>query len=341
MMRWLFLILLVCGEALAAKEIEDAFKVRNYGRVAGFYRANPDYRYTKKDYVMIGYSLRRIGAFREDVKVSFGSVKRFHNNEHQKVLSSIQNDETIDGDEVPEALKIHYWNLFNDFGQILKGYGEKTPGLEQDLKHFQSFAKILSEVEFREGKVDRTVDSVMAHLQYLSDKIYHFKRSFFVQYVSWQQEATLSGPTDNTGLVITNRGFCTGGELGWENYRYHFYVDGCYLYGAGGVKNTGNASVDYQQSNLPAWGLKGGPGASVIVSSTKSRIGFKVPILYTVQELTNPDTAGYTITDKSQLSYLTTLYSRWQFGDWYFSTEFGKYVKREESFWGLGLGREF
>lgn len=38
--------------------------------------------------------------------------------------------------------------------------------------------------------------------------------------------------------------------------------DGCVLYGSGAVKNNDQALVtNYQQSNIPAYGLKAGPGA--------------------------------------------------------------------------------
>ncbi|HXH75002.1 MAG TPA: hypothetical protein VNJ08_08555 [Bacteriovoracaceae bacterium] len=324
-----------------ANEIQKAFKSRDYGRVASTYLANKDKPYKEKDYVVISYSLRKQGYFREDIKVVYGLIKRFYDKDHTKILRSIKSGETLDSDEVAEPLKIHYWNLFNDYANILRQYQTKSQTLSTDHRHFRAFAKILSEVEFREGKVDKTVDSITAHLQYLDDKIYHFKTSFSFLYVSWQQEANLEGPAGNIALVITNRGFCTGGEMGLENYLFHFYLDGCLLYGSGGVKNTERSGPDYQQSNLPAYGLKGGPGASVIVSSSGSRIGIKIPVLYSLQEITNPDQAGYSVSGNANISILTTLYSRWQFDKWYLQTEFGKYVQEEESFWGLGIGRIF
>ena len=126
-----------------------------------------------------------------------------------------------------------------------------------------------------------------------------------------------------------------------ENYLYHFYVDGCVLMGAGGVSATSNANVAYQQSNVPAYGIKAGPGVSMIVSSSKSRIGFKVPIIYSVQKLVNPASPGYEVFNAAPISVVTSIYSRWQFNKWYIQTEFGKYIQKEETFWGLGFGKSF
>ena len=203
------------------------------------------------------------------------------------------------------------------------------------------YSKILSELEFREGKVDKYNDTISAHRQYLVNKIFKFRTSLSLSYVSWQQEATLKHTNGEASLIITNKGFCAGGDAGYENYRYHFYVDGCLLYGSGGVKNNDQDLVEnYQQSNIPAVGFKGGPGASLIVSSSRSRIGVKLPMIYSVQELTTPKGSDYTVDQSSAFAIVGSLYSRWQFDSWYFQTEFGKYLTQEQTFWGFGIGKE-
>lgn len=337
-----FIILILFSFSLAhGSEIEKAFRAKNYGQVASIYLSNSGETFKEKEYVMISYSLRRQGKFREDLRVTYSLVKKFYSKQHAGILNAIRTGESLDSNEIPEPLKIHYWNLFNNYASILKQYSSLSEELDKDQKNFNSFTKILSEVEFREGKVDKISDAVQAHIQYLHDKIYHWRISLSIQYVSWQQTATLIGPSDSTTLIITNRALCTGGDLGLENYLFHFYMDGCFLYGAGAVRQDSGAGQNYQQSNIPAYGVKVGPGASVIVSSSGSRIGIKIPFLYSVQQLTTPTTPGYSISDKAEFAAMTTLYSRWQFDKWYFQTEFGKYVKNEEAFWGIGFGRNF
>ena len=324
-------------------ELQKAFNNNDYRKVSDTYRSNMQKNYSRQELIEISYSLRKLGFFRQDIKLNIRLVKKYYFNHHQSLMMAIKRGDTIDGDRYPEALKVLYWNLFTSYGEILKGYNEDSILVEKDNKSFGLFSKILSELEFREGKVDKYNDEIMAHRQYLTNKIYKYKTSWFVQYVSWQQDATLKSNTGaEAGLIITNKGFCAGGELGYENYQYHFYFDGCVLYGNGGVKNNDQDLIDnYQQSNIPAYGIKAGPGASIIVSSSKSRIGIKLPMIYSVQKLTTPTQTGFSVDQESSLAFMASLYSRWQFNKWYLQTEFGKYLKQEQTFWGLGIGKEF
>lgn len=324
-----------------AGPVGDAFKAKNYEQVSDIYKANPNKNYTRQELVLISYSLRKLGFFRQDIKLNIRLVKKNYAPQHAKLIRAIKRGDTVDGDEYPEALKVLYWNLFTSYGEILKGYNHDSSNVEKDNKSFVTFSKILSELEFREGKVDKYNDTITAHRQYLVNKIFKFKTSLSLSYVSWQQEATLKHTTGEATLIITNKGFCAGGDAGYENYRYHLYVDGCLLYGSGGVKNNDQDLVEnYQQSNIPALGFKGGPGASLIVSSSRSRIGVKLPMIYSAQELTTPKGSDYTVEQSSSFAVVGTLYSRWQFESWYFQTEFGKYLTQEQTFWGFGIGKE-
>ncbi len=327
----------------AVSELQRAFNNKDDRSISDIYRSNMQKNYSRNELIEISYSLRKLGFFRQDIKLNIRLVKKFYLNQNQSLIMAIKRGDTINGEKYPEALKVLYWNLFTSYGEILKGYNQDSILVEKDNKSFVLFSKILSELEFREGKVDKKNDEIMAHRQYLINKIYKFKTSWFVHYVSWQQDATLKSNTGaEAGLIITNKGFCAGGELGYENYQYHFYFDGCVLYGSGGVKNNDQDLIDnYQQSNIPAYGVKGGPGASIIVSSSKSRIGIKLPMIYSVQELTTPIQTGFSVDQESSLAFMASLYSRWQFNKWYLQTEFGKYITQEQTFWGLGIGKEF
>lgn len=333
---------MTCSQATAGA-LEVAFKAKDYNKISETYRNNMQANYSREQLVMISYSLRKLGFFRQDIKLNIRLVKKHYGRQHNRLLAAIKRGDTIDGDDYPEALKVLYWNLFTSYGQILKGYDHDSSLVEKDNKYFTLFSKLLSELEFREGKVDKYNDTIIAHRQYLTNKIYHFKKSWSVQYVSWQQDATLKHATAGEGsLIITNKGLCAGGDMGYENYRWHFYVDGCFLYGSGGVKNNDQDLIDnYQQSNVPAYGFKGGPGASLIVSSSRSRIGLRIPMIYSVQKLTTPTDPGYSVDQGPAFAFIGSLYSRWQFDKWYFQTEFGKYIQQEQTFWGLGFGKEF
>lgn len=333
----------VSFEASAASAVESAFRSKDYNAVAMAYRNSPNADYSRKELVIISYSLRKMKFYRQDIKLNLRLIKKHYLPEHRKLMTAIKRGDTVDGEEYGQALKVLYWNLFSSYGAILKGYSEDSPKVEKDNKQFITYSKLLSEVEFRERKVDKFNDLIIAHRQNLKNKIFRFKASWSLQYVSWQSDATLKvNGTGETGLIVTNKGFCAGGDAGYENARYHFFVDGCIMYGSGGVKNNDTSLIDdYQQANVPAMGVKMGPGASIIVSSSRSRIGVKLPIIYSIQELTVPDSPLYSIDQPAPLSIVGSIYSRWQFDRWYFQTEFGKYLTAEQTFWGFGIGQEF
>ena len=340
-MRFVLVLILFSATAAMATDVIDAFRKKDYAGVHQIYQDNPSRNYTRKELVLISYSLRRLGFYRQDVKLNVRLIKKEYNRYHKRLLKQIKDGDTIDSDTYPEALKVLYWNLMNAYGSIIMSYDSHSQLIKKDHEHYLMFAKILSELEFREGKVDKLNDKIMAHILMLQNKIYKFSSSWFFSYLSWQQESTLKGPSTNTNLIVTNKGVCLGGDMGYENATYHWYVDGCAFYGSGGVSSdSSGGSVRYQQSNVPAYGLKFGPGASLIVSSSKARIGIKVPVVYNVQRLTNPSTTGFNIESESAISIATSLYSRWQFDKWYINTEFGKYVDLEATIWSLGIGHK-
>jgi hypothetical protein len=139
----------------------------------------------------------------------------------------------------------------NDYGNILESYKSSSKLIKKDHQHYLIFSKVLSELEFREGKVDKYNDKIVAHIQHLENKVYRLSKSLSFQYISWQQESSLESATSKTGLVVTNRGLCVGGDMGVENSFYHFYVDGCFFAGSGGVSSDASSPIRYQQANVP------------------------------------------------------------------------------------------
>jgi hypothetical protein len=328
-----------------ATEIGSAFQKKQYKRVTEIYRQNPEANFATKDLIYISYSLQRLGFYRQDLILSGRLINRNHKKDHLKLINSLRKGKTIDADEYPKQLKILYWNMLTAYVKIIEGYNQLSDLSVKDQKRMTIYGKILGELEFRESKVDKLTDRIQGHILYLQNKIYKRVSNFSFQYVSWQQQSTLEGSDRSaSSLIVTNKGYCLGGDTGYENHLWHFYLDGCLFAGSGGVQSKNGSAVNYQQSVVMAYGLKAGPGASMIVSSSRSRIGFKLPVIYNIQNLTDPGTRDgvtYQVTTKKPLSVALTLYSRWQFDKWFINTEFGQYVAEEQTFWGLGFGKSF
>lgn len=339
----IFLLILTGFKAAHASEIERAFRAKRHDVIAMRYRAQPKRKYTPREQLMISASLRKMRFYRDDIKLNVRLINEKFRQQHRSLLISIKNKKSIDGDKFKPIHKNLYWNIYSNYAELIKGYSKHTKALDKDHKHFKAFQKILSELEYKEGEADRLSDRIAAHLTYLNDSIYRFSSSWTVKYISWQRGAVLTDLLDGTTtrLILTNRGNCLGGDVGVENNFYHFYMDGCLLLGAGGVSSYGTPDLTYRQANVPAFGLKLGPGASLIVSSTKARIGFRMPFIYTLQQLTQPNSPGYKLSAGGVFGLFGALYSRWHFNQWYFDTEFGKNILNEDNYWSLGLGRTF
>jgi len=334
---------LTLSSAAHASKIEQAFKLKNYKEVTRIYLQSAKKRWSYSEMIKISYSLRTNHQYRQSIGLSLRIISERFKKKHQEVIRKVRKGEVLDPDEYPKALKILYWNIFRDYSHLIKQEEKITTRLETDLKHFTFFYKILSDLEFREQKIDKTNDETNAYVKGMKDRIYRLSYSVSFQYVSWQRSAFLYSTTndDKFDLLITNEGYCLGGDVGLENEFHHFFVDGCLLVGAGGASSHDPQGPTYKQPAVPAYGFKGGLGYSKIVSSSKSRIGIKIPFIFTIQNLEAPLDETFSIDSRPQLDFLLSLYSRWHLDKWYFQTEFGKYFQKEDTFWGLGFGRSF
>jgi hypothetical protein len=339
-MQKLFFLILITPLTSFASEITKVIKYGDVDRVISIYREEPKAKYSRKELVYISYSLKERGFYRQDVKVNIRLIKEHYLKEHKKLLEKLKKQEALQASDYPAPLKILYLNLLIDYAHIIKGYSQTSELLDLDFKRFKRYEDYLRELNFREEKVTRIANEVTRHISSLADQVYHFQSSWSVQYVSWQTQASLSGNGLLEDLTITNRGFCLGGEAGLENKRYHFFVDGClFLNGSGEISEASITS--YNHTSIPAAGFKLGPGAAIIFANGLYRIGVKLPLIYSVQQLSSPADEDFRIKEDTPLSYTTSLYSRWQYESWFAQAEIGKYIWKDGVFWGLGLGRNF
>lgn len=339
----LLILILFFSFQVKANELDNLYKARRFADIVKQYNtAEKVEKLTARDTLIVSYSYKALGKYREDAKIIAALIKRIHAIDHKKIYTLIQEKETIESDEYSNSLKMLYWNIYNSYGQILLSYKKRNAQFEKDYQIFQTFRTILSELEFREGKVEKLNDKVMTQDQYLKDLEYHFVRNISLTYLSWQVSANLVRTTNNhqTKLLVTNQGPCVGGDIGYENGFNHFSLDGCFFYGSGTANSIDSNVVNYKQT-IAAYGLKFGPSYSRIISSSKTRFGTAVSLVFNTQSFTDPDDPEYKIDKKSSLSIYPAIFARWQFGQWFFKSEFGGFIGQNEVIWGLGIGHSF
>jgi hypothetical protein len=291
-----------------------------------------------KDGMQQSISLREKHFYREDIKLNQGLIKKYLKQEHLRLIKAVKANESVDR-ITPELQKI-YLIIYADYYKMILHENEPSPKLKSIFKEFSSYYKLLEGLEVKVREVDKINDKAIAHIKSLEGSVYKFSSSFYIQYLSWQEKAKLDNTTDGTkpSLIITNKATCLGGDIGVENEKYHFYLDGCAMIGAGTV--TGQNEAIYGQSSLPLFGVKLAPGLSFIPTSSNSRIGFKLPIMYSTQKIDDFDADGssYVVKKKDNFFIAGAIYSRWYFSNFFLNAELGKFLAQPEVYWAFGLG---
>ena len=207
----------------------------------------------------------------------------------------------------------------------------------RDREEAQFSKSALEKLEHEEKRVDELSDRVRGHLSKLEARVFRIRKRLSLELISWQTEATLKGPFEDTSLLTTNLGFCPGFGVSYENKLMAFSADFSGIYGSGGVSAV-QGLVTYQQANVPAFGAKVAFGAAKVVASSGSELGIRGSVLFIKQSLTDPPTTGYSIEQDKALTATVSLFSRWRLGRYYFQTDFGRHIGRSATLYSFGMG---
>ena len=279
--------------------------------------------------------------------IAFNQVKDFqkklkqeYSQELNNLRSQIKNDETIDPDSYTEKFKKINFKIYSLVAKILIKEKSLLNPEHKTRKLFSTYRERLSQLEYQELKVEKIFDLINNHFKNIEDKQYAGHWRLFIDYISWQYGAVLNKPTGSSDLVITNKGICPGVNYARENKFLSFSVDACLLQTSGGVSSI-DPTVTYTQSNISATGIKSSISIGYFVSASKTEIGLKIPLMLISQDLEDPPAVGYKVKEGTNLIPMAGLYSRWPIGNYFFQTEFSKYLEEDQTQWALGLGYKF
>lgn len=254
---------------------------------------------------------------------------------HREILRLIEEEETIDSDEYSDELKELYFKALNERADII---------LQSDSKiedpAYNQYRTILTELEYMETEADEIHEKVTAHLKELEKRTFSMKKRVFADFISWQRGIDLNSSTAKNTIILTNSGLCLGGGVSFENDYFTYGADGCFFYGSGHAKEK-KTPPQYKESHIAMSGVKASLSAGAFVSSARAEIGFKLPVLYNVQDLKNPPGGSWKLDDDSDLLVMASLYSRWPFEKFDLHTEFGTFLDQSSIFYSLGIGYKF
>ncbi|MBC7458481.1 MAG: hypothetical protein H7235_09395 [Bdellovibrionaceae bacterium] len=268
------------------------------------------------------------------IRIQYAKENRF-------ILDQIKQKKSLDGKTYPPELLGLYFGLYQD----LSNYILNTDSLklkQRTIPNYNLVKNILQKLEHEEGKVDKLTDTVDKHLNLQEQKKYALTKAFSIKMLSWQARSSFMVATFKTDIIITNAGFCLGGDVGYENIYFRYFASGCALIGQGVVQ--AESAVTYRQSGLALNGFIAAIGTSLKVSASGSELGLSLPVMFSNQKLTEPPTdtpecsAGCTVEALSTINYGLVMHGKWNFEKLYFLTEYGRYLKNDTSLFALGIG---
>ncbi len=346
----LFIILLMSFQVWSQKYLDHLNRLRaakKYDAIVNIYKKNQKavaYRTSPK---VIEITLEALEATQQHLlayRLRLNLISHKHRPQQRALISQIKSKRSVSPSNYSDDLKSLYFGAYQNLAQHLQTVAPSNDR-EKIVNTFNSLKKILEALEYEEDQVESIKEGVDGSFKKQQGQAYKFSKSVFLKQNSWQNKAIFQVAGVDSEILITNMGSCIGGSIGYQNDNYHFFADGCFIFGKGNVQAQNE--LVYQQSNVPFNAYQFALGASLIVSSSLAEFGVKVPVYFISQELTTPPDSdpecvgGCKIEppDKSLISI--SLYGKWPFDQFYFLTEYGRNIKSDLIVWSLGLGYNF
>jgi len=270
-------------------------------------------------------------------------VKEFNKSfpiELKKLKIAVREGSGLNSNEFTDDYKKLLFDIYLGYNSKIAKSKSNEEIAKKDEDAIRFLKSVLEKLEYRETEVDQASEELKAHYVYLEAKKYRLKKKAFLDFVSWQTQATLSGPFEKTALLANNLGYQAGFGFNLENSFWSFGTELAGLFGSGGISSI-TGLIDYQQSSVPVFGGRISLSGAWVVSSSGSLLGIRTSAQYFKQTLTTPSTAGYSIQQDKALSFTATLFTQWRYDRYYFETEFGRYIARPSTIWSMGLGMLF
>jgi hypothetical protein len=294
--------------------------------------------------MIVSYSMARKGQYLDGINLRNKLINLKFKDDHKKFLSSFKKNESIDAEKIPKNLKLIYFSNFKDYSKLLlRDEGDTS----LNKKKFDLYGKLLSNLEFQEGKVDKIAEETSLHFSQVQGSRYYFQRSVFVDYLMWQQNGELIQNGVSYKTVLTNKAICPGGELSYKNEYTRFFLDACFVYGTGNTSTVDSTTAPYNELNVAVTGFKTSLGFGKVISSQGAELGLKLPILYASQVFQQPTPANSActgtckVTNNKNPQVLINAYARWPFGKFFVQSELGKPITQDTLFWAIGFGYKF
>jgi hypothetical protein len=291
----------------------------------------------------LAISLERREKYKESIEVYRKIILNFNKSEHGKILGS--KPTKIDPSLFEHSkLPFYYYKLAFLSTQIFVKTTVYTP-VQERIKYKKNAEGFISLA--RKVKVEEPDLKILEEI--LKEKISEevsllFKESWYgsVELLSWQDRVLLVSTNNGskTNLLSTSIGTCLGAGKKWENVRYEFNIEGCYVVGTATISSE-DIAVSYQQSSVGVSGFIFGPGVYFKTFSDNVFLGIHLPIKYRTGDWTNPNPDLYRFERDSAIEAGFFIQSKVKINKISLRTRLGKVFPNPGSLWSIGVLYDF
>lgn len=289
----------------------------------------------------LAISLERREKFKESIEVYRKIIINFHKREHGRILAN--KDGKVDPSYYENTkLPFYYYKLSYLSTQIFLKTTDYTPVAERikDKKNAEGFINLARKVKVDEADLKILEEVLRGKIAEEMTKL--FKQSWYgsMEILSWQDRVFLVNNSGiKTKLLSTAIGTCVGGGKKWENVKYEFNLEGCYVVGSATI-NSENTAI-YQQSSVAVSGFIIGPGMYFKTFSDNVLLGIHLPIKYRKGDWTNPDPELYHFEKASAIEAGFFIQSKIKVNKISLRTRLGKVFPNPGSLWSIGALYDF
>lgn len=288
-------------------------------------------------------ALEGMGDIDEAIKVHEGLLKSKYSKQNRNVVQALyqHGEQPI----VPDGSKLSvvYYKLAQLYSKKYLNTHEATEEKERNKLRRKSFAylKVAKALSEDSEALETIRDKITERKDYYRSLDYQGSFYVFLSYISWQDHVDLIQTSNGAKVLLlnTSSGSCSGLGRKWENAKFEFFFDACYIMGKSTVSSIA-PGVTHKQNNVAVSGFFGGPGVYWKGLADNVSAGFQIPIMTRTGDW-DPPNSGYTVDDESSIKAGISVQTKWRMKYISLAAKLGKVFGNKSSVFNLATIYEF
>lgn len=339
-----FLLMVAELQAGPLQDMETFLLKEQYEAALDVYdEAEDDLEKNERARFLQARALEGMGDIDEAIEVLEELLKSKYSRQNRTVVQSLYQygEKPI----VPDGSKLSvvYYKLTQLYSKKFLNTHEATEEKERNKLRRKSFAylKVAKALSEDSEALETLRDKITERKNYYRSLDYQGSFYVFLSYISWQDHVDLIQTSNGAkvSLLNTSSGSCSGLGRKWENAKFEFFFDTCYIMGKSTVSSI-VPGVTHKQNNVAVSGFYGGPGVYWKGLADNVSAGFQIPIMTRTGDW-DPPNSGYTVDDESSIKAGISVQTKWRMKYISLAAKLGKVFGNKSSVFNLATIYEF